>query len=73
MSFATTYALGQLARRYYGGGRTLSGVQLKELFGSLLGEAQKVQAQHLPAIEARSRTLSRASLLELARQSQSVS
>lgn len=67
MSFATTYALGQLARRYYAGGRTLTGIQLKELFSGLLGEAQRVQAQHLPAIEARSRTLTRASLLELAR------
>ena len=67
MSFATTYALGQVAKRYYGGGRTLSGMQLRELFTSMLGEARQVQSQHLAAIQSQSRSLSRASLLELVR------
>lgn len=68
MAFATTYALGNLAKQYYAGGRTLSGIQLRDLFGNLLGEAQRLQPSHLADIQARSRTLSRASLLELARQ-----
>ncbi len=67
MSFASTYALGHVAKRYYSGGRTLSGMQLRELFGGLLGEAKRVQDQYGAAIQDRSRTLSRASLLELVR------
>jgi uncharacterized protein (DUF697 family) len=42
MSFATTYALGQLAWRYYSGGRKLSTAQLKDTFSSLLGEAKSL-------------------------------
>jgi len=47
MSFATTYALGQVARRYYAGGRTLPAAALKEAFASLLDEARGLQQRHL--------------------------
>jgi uncharacterized protein (DUF697 family) len=57
MSFATTWALGQVARRYYAGGRTLDAAQLKEAFAGLLGEARQLQAQYLPQIQDRARTL----------------
>ena len=33
-SFATTYALGQVARRYYAGGRTMSTALLRSAFSS---------------------------------------
>jgi uncharacterized protein (DUF697 family)/tellurite resistance protein len=56
-SFASTYALGQVARRYYAGGRQLSGDMLKESFSSLLGEAKSMQARYLPQIEQKARTL----------------
>ncbi|MEP7154709.1 MAG: TerB family tellurite resistance protein, partial [Betaproteobacteria bacterium] len=36
MSFATTYALGHLARRYYAGGRTFSSAVLKDTYTELL-------------------------------------
>ena len=32
MTFATTYALGQVARQYYAGGRTLASIDLKRAF-----------------------------------------
>lgn len=57
VSFATTWALGQLAQRYYSGGRTLSALQMRETFQSLLGQARGLQAQYLPEIQSRSRGL----------------
>jgi tellurite resistance protein/uncharacterized protein (DUF697 family) len=56
-SFAGTYALGQVARRYYAGGRQLSGDMLREAFSSMLGEAKSMQSRYLPQIEQRARTL----------------
>lgn len=40
MTFATTYALGQVARRYYGQGRQLGAGDLKLLFARLRDEAR---------------------------------
>ncbi len=56
-SFATTYALGQVAKRYYAGGRTLGGDALKASFSGLLGEARSLQQRYTPEIEQRARTL----------------
>jgi len=43
MSFATTYALGQLARQYYAGGRRLDAIQLRSLYGTLLGQGRSLE------------------------------
>ena len=56
-SFATTYALGQVAKRYYAGGRTMSTALLRETFESLLGPAKQMQAQYLPQIRQKADTL----------------
>ena len=56
-SFATTYALGQVARRYYAGGRTMSSALLRETFNSLLGPAKQMQTQYLPQIQQKANTL----------------
>ncbi|ENO90033.1 YcjF family protein [Thauera linaloolentis] len=56
-SFASTYALGQLARRYYAGGRSLSTDALKRSFSSLVNEAKGLQQHYTPQIEERARTL----------------
>jgi uncharacterized protein (DUF697 family)/tellurite resistance protein len=56
-SFATTYALGHVAKRYYAGGRTLSGDMLKQAFTSMLGEAKALQSRYLPDIQQKARTL----------------
>jgi len=68
MSFATTYALGQLAKRYYGGGRQMNTAVLKDSFSGLLGPAQKLQQQYLPQIEQRARTLDAGQIMNLVRQ-----
>jgi uncharacterized protein (DUF697 family) len=56
-SFASTYALGQLAQRYYAGGRQMSTALLQETFQSLLEPAKQLQAQYLPQIQQRASTL----------------
>ena len=56
-SFATTYALGRLAARYYAGGRTLSTDMLRQAFSDMLGEAKGLQSRYLPQIEQRARSL----------------
>lgn len=66
MAFATTWALGQLAHRYYAGGRSLSGLQLQEGFQSLLGQARGLQQQYLPEIQQKSRGLNLAEVARLA-------
>jgi uncharacterized protein (DUF697 family)/uncharacterized tellurite resistance protein B-like protein len=63
-SFATTYALGRLAVRYYGGGRTFSAQMLQDTYASLLGEAKTLQAQSWPAIEQKARTINVTRLLK---------
>lgn len=63
-SFATTYALGRLAIRYYSGGRTFSAQVLKDTYASLLSEAKGLQGQHLPAIRERARTVNVAQILQ---------
>lgn len=65
MSFATTYALGQAAKRYYAGGRKLSSIELKELFSSLLGRARTLEGQHADAIAQSARSLDVGSLTKL--------
>ena len=66
-SFATTYALGHVAMRYYAGGRTVDAGQLKETFASLLGEAKSLEQRYLPQIRERARTIDPAALLGLVR------
>ncbi|MDQ0074561.1 uncharacterized protein (DUF697 family)/tellurite resistance protein [Variovorax boronicumulans] len=67
MSFASTYALGHVAKRYYGGGRTLSTQMLKEAFSGVVKEGQSLQTQYLPAIQEKARTLDAGKVLSLVR------
>ena len=67
MSFATTYALGHVAKRYYAGGRVLSAQMLKDSYAGVLQQAQGLQAQHLPAMREQARTLDTGKLLAMVR------
>ncbi len=67
MSFATTYALGQLAVRYYGGGRQMSTALLKQTYQDLLVSARQIQQQALPEIQQQARTLDASKVLEMVR------
>ena len=66
-SFATTYALGQVAKRYYAGGRTMSTALLQETFQNLLGPAKQLQSQYLPQIRQQAQTLDAAKVMALVR------
>lgn len=67
MSFASTYALGHVAREYYAGGRTLSTQMLKDAYQRMLGDGRALQSQYLPRIEAESRQLDAAKVMALVR------
>jgi uncharacterized protein (DUF697 family)/tellurite resistance protein len=66
-SFATTWAIGQVARRYYAGGRTMDAATLKATFASLVDEARQLQARYAPQIEAQAKLVDTSRLLELVR------
>jgi uncharacterized protein (DUF697 family) len=66
-SFATTYALGQVARRYYAGGRTMSTALLRETFQDLLGPAKQLQTEYLPQIRDKAATLDAGQVMALMR------
>ena len=67
MSFATTYALGHVAKRYYAGGRTLSTQMLKDAYANVVQEAQGLQTRYLPEMRDKARTLDAASVLSMVR------
>lgn len=66
-SFATTYALGQVARRYYAGGRVMSTELLRASFQDLLGPAKQMQTQYLPEIQQKAATLDAGQVMALIR------
>lgn len=66
-SFATTYALGQLAKRYYAGGRVMSTDVLKQSFQQLLPAAKNLQQQHLGDMQQRARTLNASEVMQMMR------
>ncbi len=67
MSFATTYALGQIARRYYAGGRIFTSQLLRDSFQQMLGQAKDMQAQYLPQMQAQARSLNSAKIMQMVR------
>lgn len=67
MSFAATYALGHVAKRYYAGGRILSTRMLKDAYASVAAEAQGLQERYLPAMQEKARGLDAGKVLALVR------
>jgi uncharacterized protein (DUF697 family)/tellurite resistance protein len=64
-SFATTYALGQLAKRYYAGGRQMNTALLQQTYQSLLGQAKQLQGQYAGQIQQQAQTLDPAQVMNL--------
>jgi uncharacterized protein (DUF697 family)/tellurite resistance protein len=69
MSFATTYAIGRVAQRYYSSGRTLDAAGLKETFASLVAEARGLAPKYRSQIEHTAQTIDTRNLVSLVRQS----
>ncbi len=68
MTFATTYAIGRVAQRYYAGGRTLDTSSLKQTFTELLGEARSLAPRYREQIEQKAATIDVRSLASLVKQ-----
>lgn len=68
-SFATTYALGKVAVRYYAGGRTMSTQMLKEAFDGMVQEARGLQGRYQPQIEQQARTIDVNRIVQMVRES----
>jgi uncharacterized protein (DUF697 family) len=65
MSFATTYALGRVAQRYYASGRSIDAATLKQTFQSMLAEAKGLAPRYQDQIEQMSGRIDTRSLASL--------
>lgn len=66
-SFAATYAIGHLAVKYYAGGRSLGGSEMRTLYTPMVEKARQLHSQYLPEIQQRAKTLDTTSILNLVR------
>jgi uncharacterized protein (DUF697 family)/tellurite resistance protein len=64
-SFATTYALGQLAKRYYAGGREMNTALLQQTYQSLLDQAKQLQGQYAGQIQQQAQSLDAAQVMSM--------
>ncbi len=64
-SFASTYAIGHVAEKYYSGGRKLDTQSFKTLFDSFQTKAQEMHQTYLPQIQEKAGTLNPGSILSL--------
>lgn len=64
-SFASTYALGQVAKRYYAGGRQMSTELLKRTFDEVLGSARQMQGEYVPQIEQKAQNLDMGQVMDM--------
>jgi tellurite resistance protein/uncharacterized protein (DUF697 family) len=66
-AFASTYALGQVAKAYYSSGRSLDGPRLREVFDRMLGEARALAGRYTGQIEEKARTIDPARIVAMVR------
>ena len=69
-AFAGTYAIGQLANRYYAGGRKMEGAVLRDTYARLLAEGKGLFGRHAGDVQARASTLNPADVINLVRNPQ---
>ncbi len=68
IAFATTWAMGQIAKQYYGGNRTLDADKLRAAFAPLVDRGKELAARYLPQIEQRAQTINVQNLPALIKQ-----
>jgi len=68
LSFATTYAIGRVAQRYYAAGRQMDTAQLKSTFSSLLEEARLLAPRYRAEIEQKAQGIDTREIASLIRQ-----
>jgi uncharacterized protein (DUF697 family) len=64
-SFASTYAIGHVAEKYYSSGRTMDSAKLKSLFVPLQEQARQLHGKYLPEIQEQAKTLTPSSILSM--------
>ncbi|MBA3976435.1 MAG: GTPase [Candidatus Solibacter sp.] len=67
-SFATTYALGHVARQYYSSGRAIDTARLKQLFSSLIDQGKSLQQNYSGEIQQKARNIDLSQIASLVRQ-----
>jgi uncharacterized protein (DUF697 family) len=67
MAFVSTYAIGEAARRYYAGGRTLDVAKLREIYQSMLADARTAAGKAQDEIQRRAGALRSGSLADVLR------
>ncbi len=65
VAFATTYALGQVAKEYYASGRRIDAARLKTVFQRMLEEARGMSGRYSGAIADKARTIDVTSLASI--------
>lgn len=68
ITFAATYAIGQLALRYYSGGRRMETAVLKDTYAKLLTNGRRLFGLHQGDVAQRAATLSASDVINLVRQ-----
>jgi uncharacterized protein (DUF697 family)/tellurite resistance protein len=68
ITFGTTWAIGQLARRYYAGGRRLDAAAIRETFESLVREGRALGERYLPEMQRRAGGIDAARIIDMVRQ-----
>jgi uncharacterized protein (DUF697 family) len=66
-SFGATYAIGQIAEKYYSDGCKLGAAETKNLFSSLVEQGKELHTRYLPEIQQRASTLNPAEILSMVR------
>lgn len=66
-SFASTYAIGQLAKTYYAGGRTLSAADLKARFTGLVEQGKGLYDRHRGDVEQQAATIKPTEIFNMVR------
>ena len=66
-AFAGTYAIGQLANRYYAGGRIMDTAVLRDTYARLLAEGKTLFGQQAGAVQSRASTLRPSDVIDLVR------
>jgi uncharacterized protein (DUF697 family)/tellurite resistance protein len=65
VAFATTYALGQVAKEYYASGRKIDAAQLKQVFQRMLEEARGLAGNYSGQIAEKARTLDMSKIISI--------
>lgn len=67
LAFATTFAIGQVAKRYYASGRTLSNVNLKSIYQENIAQGQRLYSQYSDQVASSARSTNLSQLMSMVR------